>query len=172
MQAALTAANLKAIKTIEDAQAAPDAVEAMENAFWECYGNTSDSLKAALTAANINIGAERERAEKAEAERDAVLFANKDLKLHWDVLKAEYDKVIAERDRASAALRIHADEAEAHLAAAQTRAWTEGLERAATYHDRRAADCAVSREDFSRYAEDEEERKAWRLLKDREWSAP
>ncbi|MEJ0093292.1 MAG: hypothetical protein WDN46_17545 [Methylocella sp.] len=153
MQAALTAANLKAIKIIEDAQAAPDAVEAMENAFWECDGNTSDSLKAALTAANINIAAEREPvavdevervarmiarrlghnddegmywdryvlparliaehyaavrelAEKAEAERDAVLFANKDLKLHWDVLKAEYDKVIAERDRLSEVIRL------------------------------------------------------------------
>ncbi len=168
MQAALTAANLKAIKTIEDAQAAPDAVEAMENAFWECDGNTSDSLKAALTAANINIAAEREkvtpteealmhevdeleaklrtqrersniledivngylgvagplrvniladreRAEKAEAERDRLVPKYKALVAWYD----KYAGTPCEQIR-------HAQE----LADAQTRAWTEGRDAA------------------------------------------
>ncbi|MEJ0092776.1 MAG: hypothetical protein WDN46_10085 [Methylocella sp.] len=82
----------------------------MENAFWECDGNTSDSLKAALTAANINIGAERERAEKAEAERDTAI----EDAANW---------------------REALSEAGWELAAAQTRAWIAGRDAGVQWHD-------------------------------------
>ncbi len=150
IEASLTAANLKALKTIEDAQAAPDAVEAAHNSYREFMKHRSltslyDAMKNALTAAGINIAAEQNSLRSdyhdiAEAKGQVEWLDRENNRLRTNIAaereraeKAESSAatLLAERDRLCNRLATQARNFDHHLAAAQTRAWIAGRDAAA-----------------------------------------
>jgi hypothetical protein len=103
---------------ISSARAAPDAVEAAMLAWWPGTWPNKNQLvnadkarnrmQAALTAAGIHVSAERERAEKAEAE----------LNIQRDRVKTVYENLTGERKKVSELRR--------NVFSMQTRSWLDG----------------------------------------------